>query len=377
MVLLTIFQRGLTMKRSIIGLLAILALVSAFALTSCKDDNNDKDPKTDGDVAKTDADIETPDPDVVPDEETPDPDVVDIDVPADEDTPAETEDDVIPSTCSLEDALIEGPVGTADAWVTLRMIGNINDAKATEIDSALISDGTLHVGGKDGAVAEINGTATGMYIADSSSGQDVIYAIGQGNLRWVEPNKIAKVAYTQAVIPKALLTAMKKQPAETAEFSPTIMVQDIVFELRGTDQDITQICWVALSKFEKVEENGETYDVPKGSIKACIADNKDFVAGEKLKLAMRGELMDKDEDIKAFFESQNQPYQKCTCYEYGSKQQKEIPCPGDEPTPDADVVVVDTDVVVADADAVVIADADAVVITDADAVVLVDADAVK
>ncbi|HQB11333.1 MAG TPA: hypothetical protein PLW37_15830, partial [bacterium] len=106
-----------------------------------------------------------------------------------------------------------------------------------------------------------------------------------------------------------------------------------------TSQRTRKNCWLAIAATEKVEEEGDTYDVPVGGIYGCFDDNVDGSVGETLKMMFKNQMTDDRDDILTFINTGDdgsvlqygdEEFQfECQCYnEDGASDydDNEVPC---------------------------------------------------
>jgi len=108
-----------------------------------------------------------------------------------------------------------------------------------------------------------------------------------------------------------LVPLMVEEGATDVGFGATVIFRhtfiDVKFDASGavTTQQVRKNCYLAISKTEEIEQEGETYDVPIGDMFGCFGDNTDGSVGEDLKMMFKNEMDEDNTSLLEFFNTQS------------------------------------------------------------------------
>jgi hypothetical protein len=158
-------------------------------------------------------------------------------------------------------------------WSYLRMIGEIADPEGEYVE-ATFADGKVKT------TKETRAFEYGSYLSASGlvlAAQAIYYEFH--NLD--EENGTATVDYYEAnwQFNKMMVPVLKEDGDFETDFGASFYLLrtlvDINFDSNDavTDQRIRKNCWLAISKTEEYQQDGETFEVPVGGMAGCFQDN--------------------------------------------------------------------------------------------------------
>ena len=319
--------------KEIIFIVLVLIFSASCTGEHCSESNCEEHPDEDIDIINDIVDVDSSDAENVDTDET-----------VDEDTD---------KTSCLELSEFSSwmtPDSSWKSWSYLKMMGEVYDLGGDVID-AVFTDGKAKL--SDVSVSFEEGSYA------NSFGTVVAVASSYKMLNYDEAAGTATVDYWEMehMFPGGLTGAMKEagmyENGSGAYVTVTNALMDIEFDKTGTvtDQFLRKKCYLAISKTEEVEIDGEIFDVPIGGIAGCFEDNVDASAGEELKMMFKNELADDRETVEAYFNTQpdgtllapdDENYiPQCQCYEKDG--QTKIDCDKMDEEPDDDDIINDSD----------------------------------
>lgn len=274
-------------------LLVIFLMFSLFVVAGCEDEKkeNDEDQTDDQDVTD------------VQDNETEDQEVEDKEV---------SDDD---GDCAAIDSEWMEPEEDWEAWSYLKMMGPIADYEG-EYQPAVYTDGK----------AKTSHGTTEFTDGSFMNYQDSVLLADAAAYEFIDVDQAAGTAVVDywdimLQVSLQLIPLMVEQGAYETGFGATVSFRhtfiDVTINASGqvTSQQVRKNCYLAVSKTEEVEEEGETYNVPIGDIYGCFEDNVDGSVGEDLKMMFKNELTEAQADLLTAFNEQ----QDGTVLEYGDE----------------------------------------------------------
>lgn len=272
------------------------------------------------------------------DADTSDAEILDTD-----DDTAITDDDGCPGA-SL-DTVWMSPEDSWKSWSYLKMMGEVYELGGDVIDAvftegkAKLSD--ISVSFEEGSYANSFGTV----VAVASSYKMLNYDEAAGTAT-------VDLWEMEYMFPGGLIGAMKEAGMYENGSGAFVNVRNTLIDIEFdetetvTEQFLRKICYSAISKTEKVEIDGETFDVPIGAIAGCFEDNVDASTGEELKMMFKNELADDRETVEAYLNTQpdgtlmdpdDENYiPQCQCYRKDGETK--VDCDKMDEEPDDDTV---------------------------------------
>jgi len=295
--------------------LKLILLVTAliFFAVACKDSStkNDYDrTETDVVVDQTDTDLVVDDTDIGNTGNT----VNDSDADTGDTGSTEnrdTDDKGNTGTCQLKDGWMS-PEDSWTSWSQLKILGPIGDYEDDYIEIA-VTDGIIKL------ASETNFFTDGFLVNYQS---DIIADVSSCKSADVDYDKGTLVFDCRDAMfqfPSQLITDLKEKEMQEAGVGANVFLfhtyKDAEFNAAGivTSEQTRKSCYLAVSKTEEIEEDGDMYDVPIGDMYGCFEDNVDGSVGENLKMMFKNELVEDQASLLEYVNTQEDG----TILEYG------------------------------------------------------------
>ncbi len=274
-------------------------------------------------------------------EEHPDADINIIDDTADMDSSdaevADTDENAVTTDedgCSGDDfnPAWAQPEDSWKLWGYLKIMGEVSEKGDV---AATFTDGKI----------KLTETITELTGGSFSNAGDSIIGVNAYTYEFINTDEnagTATVDYRDAFysFSQELIPAMKEAGISEAGFGASVFFRrtfvDIEFDTAGTvkAQYLRKGCYLGIGKTEKVDENGNVYDVPVGDIYGSFCENEDGSAGQYLRMMFKNEFTDDESVMLEYFNTRadgtvakygDEDFSHlCTCYEPDGKT--EIDC---------------------------------------------------
>ncbi|MCK5809191.1 hypothetical protein KAH37_09425 [bacterium] len=235
-----------------------------------------------------------------------------------------------------------------DNYFTLRQTGIIFDYNNAEIDPKAIASesktklGALSMDGDWGAYFNYNNSLI------------LFQAHGYDFIKTDEANKTTRMQLVSSLgrFTPALITSMVENKICEVDFGAYTSIKEVYIDARFdnsgvlTEQNIRRNCIIGVSKMQKIEEGGKTFDLPVGKIYGCFDEDQVGALGETLKMMFNLEMTIDEEKILEFINTRDdgtvalendEDYEpnSCTCFSLYEKDAEgepvEIDCKDFDP----------------------------------------------
>jgi len=271
------------MKRSAIIILALILFVS------CGDDppvnDNEVDDSFSNDVIVTDNDTE---------------EFQEIDIEESENNTEHSDDDSCGTGIYMNPEWME-PEKNWNSWANLKAVGVIGDYSEEEVPAVYIK-GKLKL---SEITKEFSEGSFSLYEGSTLLASEYSY-------EFIDVDEVAGTAVAEYwdgfyQFSGQLVPVLKEFGVEEAGFGATVFFRHTFIDIKyATDgdvksQQVRKNCYLAISKTEELEQEGEIYDVPVGDMYLCLVDNVDGSVGEKLYMMFKNEMTEDEDSILEFF----------------------------------------------------------------------------